>query len=228
MHVESIQMDPRIARIHYSDYLKKVREARVLRAEKANEEARELESKARKIRISLSQQEKEDLELLSAYRTLSAGQRIINMHKVLWGPGLDSQGRPLLAIAPAHWRTVFFKLEDRVGRFQNESWMGKLSKSNHIDIPYQPHGPAKYLDRQLRTGLALGTISATVPSIPAHLRPAGDLSDYHILWEAEWRKAAPQDPLLLKKIKDSDKFFVILAQWDLTPLEQQVVEGRFA
>lgn len=228
MQVETVSMDPRIARIHYSDYLKKVREGRTERAKKANEEAGKLESKAKKMRVSLSQQEKEDLELLSAYRTLSAGQRIINMHKVLWGPGLDQQGRPLLAIAPAHWQTVFFKLEDRAGRFQNESWMGKLNKSNHIDVPYHPHAPAKYLDRELRRGLTFQTISATVPSIPAHLRPSGDLSDYHIMWEAEWRKQAPVDPLLLKKIKDSDKFFVILAQWDLTPLEQQVVEGRFA
>ncbi len=225
MNVETIQMDPRIARIHYSDYLKKVREARELRAEKANAEARELESKARKIRISLSQQEKEDLELLSAYRSLAAGQRIINLHKVLWAGGFKNQ-QPNFAIARADWRNVVLELEGATAHFKKEAWI--QASAFRYRIPYAPHGPEFYQTYQQRIALGWTRLEAVVPTIPVHLRPAGNLADYAILWEAEWKKVAPKDPLLLKQIKDSDKFFVILAQWDLTPLEQQVLEGRFS
>lgn len=228
MHVETIEMDPRIARIYYSDYLKKVREARVARAEKANILASTLEEEAKKLRISLSQQEKEDLELLSAYRTLSTGQRIINMHKIIWGAGLDDEARPLLAIAPANWKKVFFRLEDQSAFFQKESHIWKAKKNERYVVPLSPHAPDMYRDREERkANVKFHVIDAVVPTIPAHLRPA-DLSEYWILWEAEWRRTAPKDPLLLQKIKDSNKFFIILAQWDLTPLEQQVLEGRFS
>lgn len=225
MNVETIQMDPRIARIHYSDYLKKVREARKLRAEKANAEARELESNARKIRISRPQQEKEDLELLSAYRSLAAGQRIINLHKVLWAGGFKNQ-QPNFAIARADWRNVVLELEHGTAHFKKEAWISQ--STFRYRIPYAPHGPEFYKNYQQRHALGWTRLEAIVPTIPVHLRPAGNLADYAILWEAEWKKVAPKDPLLLKQIKDSDKFFVILAQWDLTPLEQQVLEGRFS
>jgi hypothetical protein len=67
-------------------------------------------------------------------------------------------------------------------------------------------------------------IKALIPAIPAHLRPADDLANYHILWEAKWEPTAPVDPLLLKRL--TDNIYVILAQWDLTPIEQAILEDR--
>jgi hypothetical protein len=55
------------------------------------------------------------------------------------------------------------------------------------------------------------------------LRP-DDLTHYHILWEAEWTFRAPGDPILLSKINDT--MYAVVAQWDLTPLEQLVLESR--
>lgn len=222
MNVETIQMDPRIARIHYSDYLKKVRAYR----EERVKHAAKLEAEAKKARIPKSQQEKEDTELLSAYRALSLGQRIINIHKVIWSAGFDQWKRPNLAIARADWSEVHLKLEGTHGSFQKDSWAA--GNAVRYRVPYAPHGPEFYSVYDQRMKLGWDRIKALVPAIPVNLRPAGDLSDYTILWEAEWTKLAPADPILLKQVKDSDKFFTILAQWDLTPLEQQVLEGRFS
>lgn len=73
------------------------------------------------------------------------------------------------------------------------------------------------------------TYAATVPDIPFHLRPEGDISNYFILWEvAEWRSVyqpprAPADPLLLERI--AHPVYVVVAQWDLTELEQRILEA---
>lgn len=70
------------------------------------------------------------------------------------------------------------------------------------------------------------TYAATVPEVPFHLRP-DDLSAYFILWEVpEWREAyyptrAPADPLLLERI--AHPIYVVIAQWDLTELEQKLL-----
>ena len=37
--------------------------------------------------------------------------------------------------------------------------------------------------------------------IPPHLMPVGKLSRYHILWEAEWKRIPPKDPILLQHIE---------------------------
>jgi hypothetical protein len=53
------------------------------------------------------------------------------------------------------------------------------------------------------------------------LRPK-DFSKYYILWEANWEDP-PGDPVLLKHIED--EFYAILAAWDLTQLEQEVLRS---
>ncbi|HEY0545292.1 MAG TPA: hypothetical protein VGC91_07960 [Pyrinomonadaceae bacterium] len=73
------------------------------------------------------------------------------------------------------------------------------------------------------------TYASPVPLIPFHLRPKDDLSKYFILWDvAEWREVyypprAPHDPLLLERI--AHPIYVVVAQWDLTELEQRILES---
>ncbi|WP_339684167.1 hypothetical protein [Gimesia maris] len=52
------------------------------------------------------------------------------------------------------------------------------------------------------------------------LLPAGNLSNYYILWKAEW-ETIPVDHMLLNHLGKS--LNVVLAQWDLTPLEQAIL-----
>jgi hypothetical protein len=61
---------------------------------------------------------------------------------------------------------------------------------------------------------------ALVPTVPPHLRP-DDLRKFYILWEAEWDRSPPVDPLLLSRVNQT--MFAVVAQWDLTPLEQKVL-----
>ena len=73
--------------------------------------------------------------------------------------------------------------------------------------------------------------TAMVPIVPPKHRPPGSstLASYLILWEADdwtWAKlpAPPRDPALLRSI--GGDIYAVLAQWDLTPLEQMVLSGR--
>jgi len=65
---------------------------------------------------------------------------------------------------------------------------------------------------------------ALVPMIPPKFRPTAKLSNYHIMFEAVWKPVPPVDPFLLKHLGGT--LYVVLAQWDLTPLEQAVLAGR--
>jgi hypothetical protein len=66
---------------------------------------------------------------------------------------------------------------------------------------------------------------AIVPLIPIEHRPKRGLANYHVLWEAEWRKVPPVDPVLLRRIGAAD-LWVVCAAWDLTPVEQAALAAR--
>jgi len=65
---------------------------------------------------------------------------------------------------------------------------------------------------------------AAVPLIPVHLRPKAALSNYHILWEAEWTKRYPVDPYLLRRF--GGDAWLVVAAWDLTDVERAVMGSR--
>lgn len=66
---------------------------------------------------------------------------------------------------------------------------------------------------------------AVVPLIPPHLRPAKTALDkFHILWEADWKRTPPRDPMLLKRV--SGQLFAVVATWDLTEMERTVLGQR--
>jgi hypothetical protein len=64
-----------------------------------------------------------------------------------------------------------------------------------------------------------------LPLVPLPLRPKRALTNYHVLWEAEWRRAVPVDPLLLRRLGKGDLWLVV-AQWDLTPVEVAALSTR--
>ena len=61
--------------------------------------------------------------------------------------------------------------------------------------------------------------TALVPAAPLHLRPKRGLANYHVLWEAEWSRLPPHDPLLVRRIGKGD-LWVVVAQWNLTAVER--------
>jgi hypothetical protein len=237
MNITTHQMDPRIAAIHYKDYRKKVREHRTERMEEARKKVLAAGRDLRSARSYKSLLEKEDEVLMESYREMARGQRILNLGQVMREAGIAKEGKrlPLLAVAQADWAHVIVQRERGHVIFHKDRWVpwdhnrGRFL-SGAIGVP-DVMFPPELTNENWRGQNSLPRLSqeqfkALVPAIPAMLRPKGELSSYHILWEARWGHMAPPDPLLLKHI--SGLIYTVLAQWDLTPLEKMVLEGRSA
>jgi hypothetical protein len=152
------------------------------------------------------------------------GKKVIDVGRAIADAGTDGAFRPKLAIARADWPAVCARRDDD-GRFvftsQSSSWGRRPAGVVTVRIGDTPRRSGT-----VQGGL-LGEGKAQVPSIPPQFRPKGSLSDYHILFEAEWQRVPPIDPLLLKQIGAGDSpLFVVLAAWDLTPLEQAVLRAK--
>lgn len=222
MDVETITMDPRIAAIHYKDYRKKVREQKAARVAEA--------------RRKLTLIETEDQTALGVYRALSKGARILNVASAIRGAGLDPKQRlPVLAIARAHWGHVKLEIDHNRLCFGNGAWLSWSYRSErHTNTKDLIAFGQDLLGAEVTNAAwrrenrfpRLEEHRAQVPSVPVHLRPAGHLEDYCILFDAKWEQVAPPDPILLRHV--AGPMYTVLAQWDLSPVEKAVLEGRFA
>jgi len=243
MEVQAISMDPRIAAIHFKDYRKKVREARTARVTALKGEITDGNKKRVNAYKNLSLLEKEDIVTMESYRAMAKGHRIINVANAIRGAGLCTEKQlPVLAIARANWENCHLRFDTNSGFnsvvFSQDPWLNTNWRSNAAKRFIDPKRVIPFLssifgaeltNAEWRKGRSLpvaNTQRAVVPTIPVHLRPAGDLSEYFILFEAEWDKHAPPDPLLLKHV--AGHMYSVLAQWDLTDVEKAVLEGRFA
>jgi hypothetical protein len=242
MNVQPIVMDTRIANIHYKDYRKKVLDHRAKRLAEAQAKIVEGGKTFRAGRTQRSLIEQEDEILMRSYRAIAQGMRIINVADVIRKGGFDfKQKLPLLAIGGADWKWAHLHSQRNRITFGESHWLEwdyntgvfkqRTRGASYRNISFLNTGfPSEYTNEEWRKGNGLprinGTPRALVPSIPPHLRPEGDLSEYQILWEAKWELTAPADPILLQHI--AGNMYSVLAQWDMTPLEQQVLEGRIA
>lgn len=161
-----------------------------------------------------------DHEIRRVYQHVAKGRMVIHGMASIFAAGLNEAGLPKLAIARADASECALRLHrDGSGSF----------KSNTTTITHH--------DNRFSTGLfrfPAGSFTsirdvynakAIVPIIPVTLRPKRGLANYVILWEAEWREVVPVDPMLLRRIGKSDLFLVV-ASWDLTPVEQAVLTSR--
>ncbi len=164
----------------------------------------------------------EDTATILGYKTLAAGKQLLDLFQVFRACPLDQKQRPRFAIARASWPWCHYRTD--------RDWAVFASDQNFLYVdswrPKKPRGHVRIPARTMPTGVKLDErLRAVVPTIPLPIRPRGDLSRYHILWEVEWQPIPPKDPLLLKRLTGS--LYVILAAWDLTELEQAVLAGRF-
>ena len=164
-----------------------------------------------------------DGELMRGYRALAQGKSLISLTETITKGGLDSIGRPALAIARADeaaismrfWAdgsvnyepAIHARAQDRVFRFGPDTLTPlPPSKTNSW---FEPWG---------------GNWQARLPFIPPLYRPPYALENYHLLWEAEWKrdpKSQRLDPMLLRRI--GGDVFAVVAAWDLSPLEKLVL-----
>lgn len=159
--------------------------------------------------------------LKNAYREISKGNQVIDLVESFRKSGLDSLGRPLLAVARADAQRCWFRWDSWKPTFQDRSFWGrKPPKSARFELPqktfsHSNHTPPAKPHSQ--------TLQAIVPTIPPSLLPSGKLDRYVILWEADW-EVVPVDPMLLAPL--GKNLYRVLATWDLTPLERAVLSDR--
>lgn len=153
--------------------------------------------------------DKRDWEIERIYRQIARGKTVISVIDSIRAAGVDEIGRPQLAIMRADQTQIrcTFYAEAAV------TFESMANRQIKFAIPW--------LGRTKRQGW---DASAIVPRIPPQHRPAAKtLAGYHILWEADWT-AIPRDPLLLRRIgRDA---FVVLAAWDLTDVEMNVLRAH--
>lgn len=157
-----------------------------------------------------------DREIGRAYQLLAQGKLVIRVEASLKNAGLNAKGYPVLALARADWKETFCTVKgDGSAIFSLVEW--PRGNSQHYDLP-----PATFeLGRANRANRA----RTIPPIIPLNVRPKRGLQNYSILWEAEWTPVPPHDPLLLRRIGKADLWLVV-AQWDLTEVEQAVLATR--
>lgn len=168
---------------------------------------------------------KDDVALARAYHALMRGRKVIDVGLAIGGAGVDAQLMPRLAIARADWPTVYSR-RDEDDRFRFSSRRGSWGRRPGGEVAVRI-GETPRQQRNGDTWRIVGEGRAQVPTIPPQFRPTGVLSEYHLLFEAVWVRQPTSDPMLLRRLGGADSpLFVVLAAWDLTPLEQSVLRAK--
>jgi len=161
-------------------------------------------------------------DLKALYGHLRHGRAVIDVWAAMKSAGLNKKGDPKLAICRADVQNVFFeKQRDGGGIFLSHNTWWKHKKSD-VRIPANTWQWEIEITQRIKNA----RLTTIAPIIPARiLNPLrGALHNYHILWEVKEWGSIPRDPILLKRL--TPNMFVVLATWNLTPLERAVIKGR--
>lgn len=175
-------------------------------------------------------------ELRRAYWHLKKGKQVIDVLAALQTCGLNSEGNPLLALARAEHKTARFeKLQNGALIFWShpeaqksaETWDWKR-EHKVIDTPAGTFPEWRTASGPPHYGIVNRRATAPIPIVPASILVrcrTADVSGLFILWEVEkWTPSPPSDPILLMRL--SKYLFVVIGQWDLTPLEKSIIRAR--
>lgn len=152
-------------------------------------------------------------------RLIAAGRMVIQALESIRLQGVGDDGWPKLAIARADqdMQTVTIR-SDGSARMRRVERMWRSMSAIDLDFDWPPGSFPPPKDRRFNG-------EALVPLVPLPLRPKRGLANYHVLWEADWKRAIPQDPLLLRRLGKGD-LWLVLAQWDLTEVERAALSTR--
>ena len=174
-------------------------------------------------------------QLKKVYHALSKGQKVIDVYEVFKQSGVNDKGEPKLAIVRADARLcVFRKNGNGSGMFSARIGKNNILPQTRYNVelaegtfsPFEEDKTKSWWDDERFTRR---NISSPVPVCPPHLLPNSPLDRYHVLFEVkEWAEAkqmagAGRDPFLLRRINRNT--FIVLAEWDLTEVEQAVIRG---
>lgn len=203
MKTPILTMKPGEAEVHYKEYLELVK----------------------------TRKEKYIEDLKKTYFHLSEGRKILDIYEVFKQSGVNENGEPKLAIAPANAKTIILeKLPLGSATFTEHNRWSKAEKSDvHLPTNTFPFWSEEESGKMKWSNVPRINVEAQVPIIPAHILPEGDLKNYYILFEVkEWfepKKAifTKGDPYLLKRINENA--FALLAEWDVTDIEAAILRG---
>ena len=176
-------------------------------------------------------------DLKKTYYHLSKGHKVLDIFEVFKKSGVNKKGEPNLAISVVGKNEVrFCKESGGAGIFydEGEKWNKsrvRLPSNTFPNWEREDTGETNWQGRKVST-ITRDVIKTKVPIVPAYLLPTkrGKLDNYYILWEAsDWQVSEDsmpkaKDPFLLKRINANA--FVILAEWDLTKVEQAIIRGK--
>lgn len=171
-----------------------------------------------------------DWEVQRTYQLLAQGRTIIKAIESIKAAGLNEQGLPKLALAPATAEAAHIRRERNGSMIMapsNNFWrtLSNQFRFGQETFTFPAESFATYVHDGKRYHHANDTHRAIRPTIPLHLRPKRALENYHVLWEAEWEPVPPRDPYLLRRIGKADLWLVV-AHWDLTEVERAALATR--
>ena len=175
--------------------------------------------------------------LWRGYKAIAAGRQVIDLMQTMRAAGVQEDSLyPRLAICRADARICRVAMESNgAAIFSDEAFRWRRAPRRQVKVVagtlprYVTQWENGELTRSRPSGIIERTAwrseaTALVPIVPPRLHPQSALANYHILWDAVWTPAPPKDPLLLRHL--AGHLYAIVAQWDLTPLEQAVLSGR--
>ncbi len=171
-----------------------------------------------------------DHEIRRTYQFIAQGRVIIRALESVKAAGLNTEGEgvgfPKLALCRADAVSCVCTMGFRgsctmtPGDVRPRFRWRDGAQLNWRNVMTWPDGTFA-INRNVRSSRAV----ALVPTPPLHLRPRRGLANYAILWEAEWSKAPPDDPMLLRRIGRGDLWLVV-ASWNLTAVERAALTTR--
>ena len=162
-----------------------------------------------------------DQEIERVASLIAKGKMIVRGMGSIVGAGLNAQQLPKLALARADAKLC------RLDAYQNgAAAMTSLGKEDEWATGRMARSRIFRFAANSFPGIAVKYKSrAWAPHIPPDIRPRRGIENYHVIWEALWERAPPVDPILVRQIGKND-FYMVLAQWDLTEVEREVMRSR--
>jgi hypothetical protein len=177
-------------------------------------------------RLRADRRVREDDAFKHLYAAVEKGARIVNIVQAFKQTGLSDRGHPRLAIARADFKEVHCHLNPYMNHegyrygsavfSPRRIWNESATKQNIIL-------PAGIYEREkIADGVAL---KSPVPYIPPDIRRkcSAALQNYHVLFEVQKWDEYPVDPFLLRRAMGA--LFVVVGEWELTPLEASLLDG---
>lgn len=194
---------------------------------KAQEEFEEWKEMLRYAPIQLAK------DMAKLYGHMRHGGKVIDIFEAMKLAGVNNEGDPKLAIVQADSKQVRFVKNSRWENGQNFANGGGVfcrqlnnrwrEFKEDVRIPHE-FFPSWAIENGQIVRVRIQTPTPIIPAKILNPLRSHKIENYHILWEVEKWNQVPKDPILLKRI--TPNMFLVLATWDLSPLEKAVIRGR--